>query len=111
VGLELNQVVYNGGYNIANLNQARLSLKASEETLRAKKLDIEFEARRLYYGLLLAYETERIAQELTDNSKDHYEDVKHRYEQGLSSKFDLLQSSVQVSLTMPELVRPRTRLS
>ncbi len=107
VGLELNQVVYNGGYNIANLNQARLSLKASEETLRAKKLDIEFEARRLYYGLLLAYETERIAQELTDNSKDHYEDVKHRYEQGLSSKFDLLQSSVQVSLTMPELVKAK----
>jgi outer membrane protein TolC len=105
LGVGLSQVVYNGGFNIANLNQAKLNLKASEETLRAKKLDIEFEARRLYYGLLLAYETERIAQELTDNARDHYEDVRNRYEQGLSSKFDLLQSSVQVSLTMPELVK------
>ncbi|MDD5561664.1 MAG: TolC family protein [Candidatus Omnitrophica bacterium] len=107
LGAGLSQVVYNGGFNTANLKQARLGLKTSEETLRAKKLDIEFEAKRLYYGLLLAYETERIAQELTDNAKDHYEDVKNRYAQGLSSRFDLLQSSVQVSLTLPELVKAR----
>jgi len=103
----LSQIIYNGGFNTANLNQARLSLKAAEETLRAKKLDIEFEARRLYYGLLLAYETNRIAQELTDNARDHYEDVKNRYAQGLSSRFDLLQSSVQFSLTIPELVKAK----
>jgi outer membrane protein TolC len=110
VGAGLSQVIYDGGFNAANLSQAKLGLKASEETLRAKKLDIEFEARRLYYGLLLAYETERIAQELTDNARDHYEDVKHRYEQGLSSRFDLLQSSVQVSLTLPELVKAKNAI-
>ncbi len=107
LGATLSQMIYSGGFNTANLNQAKLSFKTAEETLRAKKLDIEFEAKRLYYGLLLAYETERIAQELTDNAKDHYEDVKNRYAQGLSSKFDLLQSSVQVSLTMPELVKAK----
>jgi outer membrane protein TolC len=107
LGAGLSQVVYNGGFNTANLSQAKLNLKTAEETLRAKKLDIEFEAKRLYYGLMLAYETERIAQELTDNAQDHYEDVKNRYAQGLSSKFDLLQSSVQVSLTMPELVKAK----
>ena len=107
LGAGLSQVVYNGGFNTANLKQTRLSFKTAEETLRAKKLDIEFEAKRLYYGLLLAYETERIAQELTDNARDHYEDVKNRYAQGLSSKFDLLQSSVQVSLTIPELVKAK----
>jgi len=107
LGAGLSQIIYNGGFNTANLNQARLGLKTAEETLRAKKLDIEYDAKRLYYGLLLAYETERIAQELTDNARDHYEDVKNRYAQGLSSRFDLLQSSVQVSLAMPELVKAR----
>ncbi|MDD5501344.1 MAG: TolC family protein [Candidatus Omnitrophica bacterium] len=107
VGVSLNQTLYSGGFNTANLSQAKLNLKAAEETLRAKKLDIEFEARRLYYGLLLAYETERIAQELTGNAREHYEDVKNRYAQGLSSRFDLLQSSVQVSLTLPELVKAK----
>ena len=107
LGASLNQIIYNGGFNTANFNQAQLNLKSAEQTLRAKKLDIEFEAKRLYYGLLLAYETERIAQELTDNAKNHYQDVENRYAQGLSSKFDLLQSSVQVSLTMPELVKAK----
>lgn len=105
LGATVNQIIYNGGANIANLKQSRLGLKVQEETLRAKKLDIEFEAKRLYYGLLLAYETERIARELVDNAKDHFTDVRNRYEQGTSSKFDLLQSSVQVSLLVPELVK------
>jgi outer membrane protein TolC len=107
LGASISQIIYNGGANIANLKQAKLNLKVQEETLRAKKLDIEFEAKRLYYGLLLAYETERIAQELVDNAKEHYLDVKNRYEQGTSSRFDLLQSSVQVSLLIPELVNAK----
>jgi len=105
LGANINQIIYNGGANIANFNSARLGLKVQAETLRAKKLDIEFEAKRLYYGLLLAYETENIAQELVDNAKDHYEDVKNKYSQGTSSKFDLLQSEVQVALLTPQLVK------
>lgn len=105
LGASLSQVIYSGGFNTANLNQAKVALNVQQETLRAKKLDIEFEAKRLYYGLLLAYETERIAQELVDNARDHYTDVKNRYEQGTSSKFDLLQSDVQASLLIPELVK------
>jgi len=107
LGASLSQIIYSGGFNTANLNQAKVALQVQEETLRAKKLDLEFEAKRLYYGLLLAYETERIAQELVDNAKAHYMDVKNRYGQGASSKFDLLQSDVQVSLLIPELVKAR----
>lgn len=103
----INETVYNGGANIANFKQAQLGLKTSEETLRAKKADVEFEAKRLYYGLLLAYETERIAQDLVDQAKAHYEDVGNKFKQGTSSRFDLLQSKVQVSILMPELVKAK----
>jgi len=106
-GVTVDDAVYNGGANIANFKQAQLGLKTSEETLRAKKVDIEFEAKRLYYGLLLAYETERIAQELVDQAKSHYEDVNNKFNQGTSSRFDLLQSKVQVSILMPELVKAK----
>lgn len=99
--------IYNGGANIANYRQARLGLKVQQETLRARKLDVEFEAKRLYYGLLLAYETLRIAEELLFQSKAHCDNVKAKYEQGTSSKFDVLQSSVQVSKVEPEVVRAR----
>lgn len=101
----LTESIFNGGANIANYRQARIGLKVQEETLRARKLDVEFEAKRLYFGLLLSYETLRIARELLFQSKTHYNDVKIKFEQGTSSKFDVLQSSVRVSKIDPEVVR------
>jgi len=111
VGLTINESIYNGGANIANFNQAKLGLNVSSQTLRAKKLDVEFEAKRLYYGLLLAYETERITQDLVDQAQAHYENVKQKYAQGTSSRFDVLQSKVQVSKFTPELVRAKNAVN
>jgi outer membrane protein len=105
LGLAIDDSVYNGGADIANFKQARIGLDVSEETLRAKKLDIEFETKRLYYGLLLAYETERIAKDLIGQARSHYEDVKSQFKRGTSSRFDFLQSKVQISKLMPELVK------
>ncbi|HNX80533.1 MAG TPA: TolC family protein [Candidatus Omnitrophota bacterium] len=106
-GLTLDQTIYNGGANIANLRQKQVTLRIQEETLRARKLDTEFEVKRLFYGLLLAHETERIAQNLLDQAKSHYEEVKNKYEQGTASRFDLLQSKVQVSKLAPELINAK----
>jgi outer membrane protein TolC len=105
LGLSLNESLYNGGADIANYRQARIGLDVQRQTLRAKKLDVEFEAKRLYYGLLLAYESERIAKETLDQAQKHYDDVKHKFSQGTASRFDVLQSGVQVSLLAPNVVR------
>jgi outer membrane protein len=110
LGITIDESIYNGGANISGLRQSEIGLKISQETLLAKKLDVEFEVKRLYYGILLAYETERIAQQLVDQAKSHYEDVKNKFEQGTSSKFDLLQSKVQVSKLMPELIKAKNAL-
>ncbi|MDD5428900.1 MAG: TolC family protein [Candidatus Omnitrophica bacterium] len=106
----VNETIYNGGADIAVLKETRLGLKVQEETLRARKLDVAFETKRLYYGLLLAYETERITENLLHQAKAHYADVKSKFEQGTSSKFDVLQSSVQVSKVMPEVVRAKNSI-
>lgn len=110
LGLQIEQNMYNGGANIANLRQSEVKLKIQQETLRARKLDTEFEVKRLYYGLLLAYETERIAQDLYDQAKSHYEDVQKKYEQGTASRFDLLQSKVQISKISPELIKAKNSI-
>lgn len=104
LGIYAKETVYNGGANVASLKQARINLKISEETLRASKLEIEFETKRLFYGLLLAYETKRIAQNLVDQAQAHYEEVKSMYAQGTASKFDVLQSKVKISTVLPQLV-------
>ncbi len=105
LGFSLAEALYDGGSTISKFNQAKLGLKVSEETLRAKKLDIEFQTKRLYYGLLLAYEVERIARELVENAQAHYEETQSLFNQGIVSRFDVLQSKVQVSLLVPELVK------
>lgn len=102
--LSAKESIYNGGADIAALKQSKLNLKVQEETLRAAKLDIEFETRRLFYGLLLAYETLRIAQELVDQAQAHYEHTEDMFKHGTASKFDVLQSKVQVSKLMPQLI-------
>ena len=107
LGFTLNQNIYSGGANYANFKQSLLQLKIQEETLRFRKLDLEFETKRLYYGLLLAYETERITEDLFFQAEQHYADVERKFAQGTASRFDVLQSSVQVSKIMPELVRAR----
>ncbi|MFA5271325.1 MAG: TolC family protein [Candidatus Omnitrophota bacterium] len=104
VGVSIDQTIYSGGANTANLREKQLTMTEQEETLRAARLNVELETKRLYYGLLLAYETKQIAEDLVAQAQAHYEYVKHKYEQGTASKFDVLQSKVQVSLLMPELI-------
>lgn len=100
----LKETIFRGGSRVANFKQTELRLKAQKEALRAKKLDIEFEAKRLYHGLQYAYETKRIAENLVTQAEAHYEDVKNKFRQGTASRFDLLQSKVHVSRTIPALV-------
>lgn len=103
-GFQAQEVIYNGGANVAALKQSNVSLRIARETLRAAKLEVEFETKRLFYGLLLAYETRRIAQNLVDQAQAHYEETKAMYGQGTASKFDVLQSKVNVSTLIPQLV-------
>jgi len=104
LGISAQETIFNGGADIANLNQARVNLRSQEETLRATRLEVEFEVKRLFYGLLLAYETQRIAMELVGQAQAHYEETKQKYDQGTASKFDVLQSKVQVSRLIPQLI-------
>ncbi len=105
LGLSFDESIFTGGANISKLAMSKLGFNVQDETLRARKLDVEFDAKRLFYGLLLAYETERIMKDLVEQAESHYQNVKRKYEIGTSSKFDLLQSKVHVSLAIPELVK------
>jgi len=110
LGVNVSETIYSGGANISALRQAQLGLKEQLETLRATMLNVELETKRLYYGLLLAYETKRIAEDLVEQAESHYQQVKQNFEQGTSSRFDVLQSKVQVSLLMPQLINAQNSI-
>jgi len=105
LNVTLSESFYKGGAHMANFRQAGLRLKTQKETLRARKLDVEFDAKRLYHGLQLAHETERIMQDLVDQAGEHYEDAKRKCRQGTTSKFDVLQSKVHLAKTIPPLIK------
>ncbi|MFH1878957.1 MAG: TolC family protein [Candidatus Omnitrophota bacterium] len=105
LGFSVDQVVFNGGKNISDFTQAGLDLEIQKQMLRVKKQAVKFEVKRLYYGLLLAYETEKIARELVRQSELHYQQVSRKFDQGTASRFEVLQSKVQVSKVLPELVK------
>lgn len=105
LSLSLTESVYNGGANRARFKESQVKLRIQEETLRARKLDVAFEAKRLFYGLLLAYETCDIVEDLLFQAQAHYEDTKHMFDQGTASRFDALQSKVHVSTIVPEVVK------
>ena len=105
VAVSIEQSVFRSGANIANLKKAEILLKIQQEKLCGLKLAVEFETKRLYYGILLAEETHRIAVELLAQARSHYNIVKEKFAQGACSKFDLLQSKVQVSKIIPQVVR------
>ncbi len=110
MGVSVSDTLYNGGANIAALRQSQLALKEQNQTLRAIKLNVELEAKRLYYGLLLAYETKRIAEDLVAQAESHYEEVNNNFKQGTASRFDVLQSKVQVSLLEPQLINAQNAI-
>ncbi len=103
-GVTVNQPLFTGGGLTAGLRQAQTALSIEEETLRASRLDIVFETRRLYYGLLLALEMRTIAADLLEQARRHAAEVKQRSLQGQASRFDVLQSEVQVSRVSPDVV-------
>lgn len=104
LSINAKETIYSGGANSAAYKQAKLNVKVADETVRSAKLDVEFECRRLFYGLLLGYETLRIAQDLVGQAQAHYEQTKMMFNQGTASKFDVLQSKVQISKLMPQLI-------
>lgn len=110
VGGTVTQSIYRGGGDYAALKKANLEITVQEETLRARRLDVEFEAKRLYYGALLARENECIAEDLLTQAQAHYADVSHKYAHGTASRFDLLQSKVHVSLVIPQLVEAQNSI-
>lgn len=110
IGISFTETLFNGGANMALFKQARLRYIAAREKLKARKLEAAFDVKRLYNGLLLAYETLRIAEELCDQAESHYLDVEKKYQQGTASWFDVLQSKVQVSKVTPQMVRARNEV-
>ena len=80
---------------------ARKGAKAQEEMYKYKALRtkeyIEFEVKKAYAQLQMAYQAQRILQESLNDVKQIHSSVSNFYDQGLVQKSDVLNAQVQVN--------------
>lgn len=108
--LQLDQPVFTGGRNLYRYQIAQRDLAIQEEAQRLRRLSLEVEITRGYYGVLLAQRVVEIKQELIAQSKRHQAEVEKRLQAGDASRFEKLRADVQVANLYPELIRARNAL-
>jgi outer membrane protein len=107
--LQVTQPVFRGGAIIAGLRGARIFSYLTDERIREAVQQTILEVSRSYYSTLLAQELYKVNEDAVISAKAHFEDVKHKKEQGVASQYDVLQAQVNVSLFQAEMIQQRNR--
>lgn len=88
-----------------NIKISEHDVKASFESARASKLDMQAEVRNAYFTLLLANDSYQVMSLSMKNAEANLSDVKNLFSQGLVAEYDVIRSEVQVRNLKPSLVQ------
>jgi len=110
MGFSFSVPLFTGGKLVSGFKQAQYNLRATEESVRQAKLETIYNVKRAFYGYLLAQKFVEVAREAVDLAAKHLENVRHLYEVGLASRFDLLRSEVQLANLKPQLLRAQNQV-
>jgi len=99
--------LFAGGRLVAGYKQADHNLRSTQESIRLSEQETVFNVKMSFYGYLLAREFFVVAEEALKLAEEFQKNVKSLYDVGMSSKFDLLRSEVQVANLKPQLIRAR----
>ncbi len=106
----LNMPLFTSGRLTSGFKQAKFNLLSSKENVNQSIQQTVFEAKKSFYGYLLAEKFVRVAEETVAVARKHLDNVNSMYEVGMASKFDLLRSEVQVANLNPQLIQAKNRL-
>jgi len=109
--LQFSVPLYTSGRLMSGLRQAQNNLRSTEEYVRQSQHNTVFNTKRAFYGVLLAREFVKVAEEAVEVATDHFRNVQSLYEVGMASKFDLLRSEVELANLKPQLIKARNSLN
>ncbi len=95
-GLGGSVTLFDGLANIANINQKKNNLKATEYNIEKKKQDVVYEATNFYYLVLNAEELMRVREDNVKYYQKFYETVSERNRLGIVAKADVYTAQVQL---------------
>lgn len=106
--LSVSQNIYTFGRITNAIKLAKTYEKASKTNQVLTNDDLIFEVRQAYYNLILAKEALKIAKENYNVNLAHYNNVKQKYDAGIKSEFDLLQSRADLAAAKPTVIIAET---
>ena len=102
--------LFTSGRLTSGFKQAKYNFLSTEEAARRSKHITVFNAKAAFYGIFLAKEFIRVAEEAVEDAEKHFTNVKRLYELGMASKFDLIRTEVRVANLKPELIASKNNL-
>lgn len=95
-------------YKTLKLNDEQM--RAAVEAARASKVTLVNEVKKAYYNILLAKQSLAVFLASEQNVRKYMEETKSKYEQGLSSEYDLITAQVQLSNLQPTILQTRNTI-
>ena len=95
--LTLQQPLFTGFRLSSSSNIAEYNYKATEESYNKDKQDLIYNIKNAFWNLFKAKKVKEVTDQNVEQVKAHLTNVKNFYEQGLSTKNDLLKVQVQLS--------------
>ena len=106
----IQQYLFSGFRNTSMYANSKYVYELSKEDYRRELNNTVNSITRAFYNTLLASELVKLNEESYDQMQRHAEQVKVRYENGLTSKLDMLRAEVQLANMNPGLIRARNNL-
>ncbi len=108
IALEVTETLYAGGRVGANIAASRAAREAALADLRATMADELLRVRVGFLDALLAREQINVQQENVRLLEERLQQVRHRFEAGTVSNFDLLRAEVALANARPDLIEARS---
>ncbi len=102
--LSADQVLFNSAVFIG-VGAAKIYARAARDVYRTKEAEIVANARKAFYGVLLAQEVLSMMRANLVNAEENLRTVRLLSDQGLVSEYDLLRAEVSVDNLRPEVIR------
>lgn len=109
--IEVRQPLFNGGEAIYGRRQANVGVQLALGNFERTRSQINFEAARAYWGMVLAREALRAVQQGLATAQAHARIAEVRYEQETTDRVDLLAARVRVAELKGEEIEAQNQVA
>jgi outer membrane protein len=103
MSLSATQVLFNSAV-FTGVGTAQVYSEAARDVLRAKEAETVANARKAFYGVLVASEVVAMMHETMSNTEENLRNVKALTAQGLTSEYDQLRAEIALENLRPEVI-------